>query len=692
MSYDPRWELLDRIYKSDTSVRVYDTTLGDPTSKAEFVIDNAAVATFDSSGLTLANGVAVNEFSVDETLAGDSTSVVPTEYAVKTYVDNQFAQLTSDRITDGDSSVIVIDDSSDSTSTVNFTLDNTLEMSITSSGIKLDKADNFLATNVRIAGFDNDSTMGGYDALVTGEKGSQVYAPTQYAARKYIDDIHANMSEPTGFVNRTDSTYGIDQTGSTSTFYVEPTGGSYHIFMQGQRWVMTTRHEVEISDVEGMHYIYFDTDGVLKETTTFSINLLYTKGYAAVCYWDATNKEVIYLGDERHGITMDGKTHANIHLARGTLYYSGLALGDLTPDSTGDSDVDVQFSVSNGIIVDEDISHVIPAQTFPANLPMWYLDGATNWRKEAADAYPLTNTGSGRAAWNELSGGTWSLTEAGEGNYVLTHVFATNDADMPVIGIVGQAEYTTLEAARLGATSEINALVAADLPFAEFLAVATVIYETSSSYTNTPKARLVTNAEGATWTDWRTSGLSAAPGTATNHGSLSGLADDDHLQYSRTDGIRDITGLQTFLAGVTVSGGSLTLATGASINEFSTDGTLVGNADTVVPTEQAVKTYVDTEIADLESRLDLINVRDVYTDTTAVTGDVLLVDTTAGDVTVDLQLADEAVVRIKKTTTDANSVIVTCSGALVDNAVSRSFYTAYEAYTYICDGTNFYVF
>jgi hypothetical protein len=34
-----------------------------------------------------------------------------------------------------------------------------------------------------------------------------------------------------------------------------------------------------------------------------------------------------------------------------------------------------------------------------------------------------------------------------------------------------------------------------------------------------------------------------------------------------------------------------------SIDEFSTDGTLGGNSDTALPTEKAVKTYVDTEIA-----------------------------------------------------------------------------------------------
>ena len=40
--------------------------------------------------------------------------------------------------------------------------------------------------------------------------------------------------------------------------------------------------------------------------------------------------------------------------------------------------------------------------------------------------------------------------------------------------------------------------------------------------------------------------------------------------------------------------GSIGAQIGATINEFSTDGTLAGNSDVAVPTEQAVKTYVDT--------------------------------------------------------------------------------------------------
>ena len=42
---------------------------------------------------------------------------------------------------------------------------------------------------------------------------------------------------------------------------------------------------------------------------------------------------------------------------------------------------------------------------------------------------------------------------------------------------------------------------------------------------------------------------------------------------------------------------SLRLPQGATVNEFSTDGTLAGNADSAVPTERAVKTYVDARTA-----------------------------------------------------------------------------------------------
>ena len=50
------------------------------------------------------------------------------------------------------------------------------------------------------------------------------------------------------------------------------------------------------------------------------------------------------------------------------------------------------------------------------------------------------------------------------------------------------------------------------------------------------------------------------------------------------------------LAGLTsLRLGSIGAQLGESINEFSSDGTMSGNSNLAVPTEQAVKTYVDTQ-------------------------------------------------------------------------------------------------
>ena len=560
----------------------------------------------------LATGTTVNEISTDNTLASNSDSVLVTEKAIKYYVDNSIGSLSLNKIYQGNSQVIVLDDASDITSTINIQIDSAIIANYTSEGLQI-------GSGVRVAAIDNSSSMGGHSGAV----GSQTKLVTQYAVRKYIDDIHDITSEPTGVAfgnSNSVTTIGID---GSNVFYIEPYSGgngTYNIFFSGQRWIKNSKETIEISDVEGLHYIYFDSDGVLKETTAFSITFLYSKVYIAVVYWDATNKRVLYLGDERHGITMDGKTHANIHLYRGTLYYSGLAVSDITADGTGALDIEAQFSSESGYITDEDITLAIPAYPFPANVTMWYLDGSVNWRYQEANNFAVVNTGTGRIGWNKNTAGTWSIEEATDGYFVLTHIYATNDIEggKEMVGIVGQAEYATIEAARIGATDELNNLLHGHLPFEEALPVATLIFETSDSFSNTPKAIIRTNDEGATWTDWRTSGLSPGCGSVSDHGSLSGLGNDDHLQYFYVDGRRAITGnlsvngtttLQgttlitaptTISAGgLTISSGTFQLPFGTSINELSTDGTLADNSDDAIPTEQAVKTYVDTSINDL---------------------------------------------------------------------------------------------
>ena len=101
--------------------------------------------------------------------------------------------------------------------------------------------------------------------------------------------------------------------------------------------------------------------------------------------------------------------------------------------------------------------------------------------------------------------------------------------------------------------------------------------------------------------------------------------------------------------------------------------------------------YTDTEITALRNELDLINVQYVYSDTTAVTGDVLLVDTTAGDVNIELISGGDSKIVVKKVTTDGNDVIITGDAGTIDGKASVTIDVGYQSYHFVSDGTNFFI-
>lgn len=126
---------------------------------------------------------------------------------------------------------------------------------------------------------------------------------------------------------------------------------------------------------------------------------------------------------------------------------------------------------------------------------------------------------------------------------------------------------------------------------------------------------------------------------------------------------------------------------GNQINEFSTDGTLSGDSDTAVPTVKAVKTYVDAAVYDAVK----LNVIHTGVDSTAVIGDVYLVDAT-GDVDITL-IADGRegkLIVYKNSGPDAVNIIPGGS-ALLDNSTSTQELTFVSgSLEFITDGTNFY--
>ena len=85
-------------------------------------------------------GASVNEFSTDGTLSQNSNNKVPTQNAVKTYVDGQISGLNADKIIEGDTSVETIDSGSDGN--IQFKINAGLKLQIDSNGHTIPGADN----------------------------------------------------------------------------------------------------------------------------------------------------------------------------------------------------------------------------------------------------------------------------------------------------------------------------------------------------------------------------------------------------------------------------------------------------------------------------------------------------------------------------------------------------------------------
>jgi hypothetical protein len=367
--------------------------------------------------------------------------------------------------------------------------------------------------------------------------------------------IYQDTKEPTGFLNRTDSA--ISFVDGTRIFTIAPVTTSFDFYIKGTKFTKSTAQNLTIPNLSGNHYIYFNTSGVLESTQIFSSDIIEQNAFVSVIYWNTDLNTHTYFAEERHGITMDGATHIYLHTTFGARYLSGLALQGFTPDGNGSLDAHAQFTADEGSIRDEDILLSSAAQ---AQIPILFRQGQL-WRKKAADAFPLIYSGTagytganGRIPYNQFVAGSWQLTQVTSGDYVLVHFFATNDKENPIVGIQGIAQYNNAPQAKAAASTEITSL--SGLPFAEFVAIGTVLFQTNT-YANTPDARVV-SVNGATYIDFRGTQLYTPAGEATTHSLLSGLSNDDHIQY-HTDARGDIryytkAQVDTLITGITSTG------------------------------------------------------------------------------------------------------------------------------------------
>jgi len=381
------------------------------------------------------------------------------------------------------------------------------------------------------AAYTDDNTY----VLSTGAGGNTRWIGV---AGKYLADpnsLWTIQQEPTGFpidsatgeVDKASST--LSFVNGTRTFSITATGVTFDYYISGKKYSSALASTV-IANTEGMHYIYFDTAGAIQNTTVFDTKIFTQYVFIATVYWDVSGVVHIYLGDERHGVKMDGHTHLLHHLTRGTQFISGCALNTLSVDQDGSANSHAQFGTDAGVIRDEDLSHTLSAILSTVGLPIYYkLGAAGDWVRELNAGYAfIVSGGSVLPYWNEWTGATWQTTEMANTRYVLYHIFATNDASNQYISVMGQAAYISKNAAETGANNEIANLITVGLPFAEFVPIASIIIQGNTAYTNAINSRIRSTSTGADYVDWRYAKISPSAISVMSHSNLSNLGNDDH--------------------------------------------------------------------------------------------------------------------------------------------------------------------
>lgn len=137
---------------------------------------------------------------------------------------------------------------------------------------------------------------------------------------------------------------------------------------------------------------------------------------------------------------------------------------------------------------------------------------------------------------------------------------------------------------------------------------------------------------------------------------------------------------------------SLTFTTGVLVSSFLDEDDMVSNSATAVPTQQSVKAYVDSSVAE-----SVFDVNSVSTNTNTVANDTYLVDSSGGTVTMTLPApAANIFVKVKDSTGNANTnnILVSPNGAeeIDGTAANYTMDSNFESKTFTSDGTNWFVF
>jgi len=351
-------------------------------------------------------------------------------------------------------------------------------------------------SNKVIAVEDDPKGTGGWKAQTSTDDTFATPSDAKLATQKAIatridrvdDKITNGLQHPTGFENDTDSEILYNSATQQITVQPKAPATSFNYYLHGVKHTISSPQSLTHTNATGVYYFYWDSSNTLQFTTSFwDIRTDVLISYAV---YNLTLSDG-FSSEERHSSTRNPEAHLEFHNTVGT-YVNNLATDFLASGYTispvGPTDADNTFSLTSGIIADEDIFKTLSALADGGPYTaLWRTGSGTEWQWDKTLNIPFKS--GTYIQYNHVSASNWILSDLTNGEYVNIWVLKTPslNGSFETIIITPQNKYANLAGAQGETVDNLNL---EGLFFEEYAAIYKFTYRTSAAYTSTGKVRI----------------------------------------------------------------------------------------------------------------------------------------------------------------------------------------------------------